>query len=158
MCEISFRVVNLHAAIQNGDLVDPNTIRKKAKTIDADLEAWACTAPTSWWYSTIEDAESPASISFSVKRHVYPNLWVAEAWNNWRTLRILVSQIFVQNMLTTDSVQYSQRSIALSIIQICSLDLCISVASFEPSSCKLSNDQNGVRVGTDDCQRHAVAC
>jgi hypothetical protein len=130
ICEISFRMVNLRAAFQNGEVTDPQVIRETALEIDGDLETWRAGVPLNWRYATIDATEAPVGTCFDAKRHVYPNLWIAEVWNNWYTLRILVNQIVVQNELRSSVPDNAQKSIALSIIRQFSTELCISTASF----------------------------
>ena len=130
ICEISFRIVNLQAAFRNGEVTDPQVIRETALEIDGDLETWRAGVPRNWRYATIDATEAPVATYFDGKRHVYPNLWIADVWNNWRTLRILVNQIIVQNELRSSVPDNAQKSIALSIIHQFSTELCISTASF----------------------------
>ena len=130
ICEISFRIVNLRAALRNGEVTDPQVIRETALEIDGDLETWRAGVPRNWRYATIDANEAPVGTCFDGKRHVYPNLWIVDVWNNWRTLRILVNQIIVQNELRSSVPDNAQKSIALSIIHHFSTELCISTASF----------------------------
>lgn len=130
ICEISFRMVNLQAALKNGEVTDPQVIRKIALEIDSDLEAWRAGMPLNWRYTTIDATEAPAVTYLNGKRHVYPNLWTAEGWNNWRSLRIAINQIILENEFRLSVPDSVQKSISLSIIRQFSTDLCISTASF----------------------------
>jgi len=138
ICEISFRVVNLRAAFENGEITDPRVIRETALEIDADLETWRAGAPTKWRYSTNLVTDALVGTCFEGKCHVYPNFWVAHVWNNWRTLRILVNQIIVQNELRSSAPDNAQKSIAISIIRQFSTELCTSTSSFIGTSRKNS--------------------
>jgi hypothetical protein len=128
--EISFRIVNLRAAIQNGHVTDSDTILQQANQIDDELMAWKTTASHSWMYGTAESARIPGVPYFDGKCHVYPNLWVAEIWNNWRTLRILVNQILLYQSPSMHSLDQLNRSNAQSTIRILSTEICISTSSF----------------------------
>jgi hypothetical protein len=128
--EISFRIVNLRAALQNGEVTDPRVIREIALEIDGDLETWRAGVPLNWRYATIDATEALVGTCFDGKRHVYPSLWIADVWNNWRALRILVNQIIVQNELRSSVPDNVQKSVALSIIHQFSTELCISTTSF----------------------------
>src|SRR5215469_5390983 len=130
ICEISFRLVNLRAAFENGEITDPHVIRETALEIDADLETWRAGAPPNWRYSTNNVTEASVGTCFDGKRHVYPNLWVADGWNNWRSVRIVVNQIIMQNELRSSAPDNEQKSIAVPIIRQFSTDLCISASSF----------------------------
>jgi hypothetical protein len=128
ICEISFRIVNLHAALKTGRITDPQVIRHAAVMIDEDLETWKAGVPRNWIPVTIDAAEGPVSACFDGKRHIYPNLWVAEIWSNWRTLRILVHQLMLQNERRFNVPGDVQ--ISISTIQQLSTELCIAFASF----------------------------
>jgi hypothetical protein len=128
--EISFRIVNLSAAIQNGHVTDSETILTQASQIDRELLAWKATVSHSWTYGTVDPARPPGDAYFDGKCHVYPKLWVAEIWNNWRALRILVNQIILSQIPVTHSIDRSKRCDAQSIIRIMSTDICISSSSF----------------------------
>lgn len=131
--EISFRIVNLRAAFKNGEVTDPRVIRETALDIDAELETWKASAPPNWRYATNNATEASVGTCFDGKRHVYPNLGIAEGWNNWRTLRIFVNQIIMQNELRSSMPDNVQKFIALVIIHQLSTDLCISASSFTGS-------------------------
>jgi hypothetical protein len=128
--EISFRIVNLSAAIQNGHVTDSDTILTQAHQIDRELMAWKVTVSHSWTYGTVDSARSAGDAYFDGKYHVYPKLWVAEIWNNWRALRILVNQIILSQISVTDSLDQSKRCNAQSIIRLMSTDICVSSSSF----------------------------
>ncbi|KIX07330.1 uncharacterized protein Z518_01983 [Rhinocladiella mackenziei CBS 650.93] len=130
ICEISFRMVNLRAAFKNGEVTDPQVIRKTALEIDGDLEVWRAGVPPNWRYTTIDAPGAGVDTCFDGKSHVYPTPWIADAWNNWRILRILVNQIIVQNEVRSSVPENAQKSIALSIIRQSSADICISTSSF----------------------------
>jgi hypothetical protein len=128
--EISFQVVNLKAAIQNGHITDSDTILQQANQIDEKLVAWKATASHSWTYGTADSARTPEVTYFDEKCHVYPNLWVAEIWNNWRALRILMNQIILYHIPFTDLLYTFKSAKAQSIIRILSTEICISTSSF----------------------------
>ncbi|KAK3937231.1 hypothetical protein QBC46DRAFT_461014 [Diplogelasinospora grovesii] len=132
-CEISFRIVNLQAALNS---THSDFICTKAVEIDGDLEAWrdGVLRLPSWQYcATITSVDDGAG--FDGKRHIYPNLWVAEAWNSWRTLRILVNQIIVRSTSSEDS-GYSPviLSRVIEVIRQLSTDLCISACALAGTS------------------------
>ena len=137
ICALSFRIVNLRAAFKTGEMTDPQLIRETALEIDSDLEIWKAGVPHSWRYATVEDPNSDPITCFEGKRHIYPNLWIADAWNNWRSLRILVNQIILQNELRTDMSAIAER--AIETIRHFSTELCISISSFKDSPRKYYN-------------------
>lgn len=131
MSELSYRLVNLRAAFKTGMITDPRIICETALEIDDDLETFRAGIPRCWGYTTVDATDAPTATFFDGKRHVYPNLWVAEVWNNWRTLRILINQIILQSELRVGMSNNAQRSLEL-IHRFCA-DLCTSVTSFVDS-------------------------
>lgn len=109
-----------------------------ALEIDGDLKDWKAGVPPHWQYATIDAPEADVGTYFGAKRHVYPNVWVAEAWNNWRTLRLSVNQILLANGPRLSLPDTAQNSAAISIIRQCSAELCIATASFTDSPSRLT--------------------
>jgi hypothetical protein len=72
-------MVNLRAAVKNGEVTDPQVICETALEIDGDLETWRAGVPLNWRYATIDGPEAAVGTCFDGKSHVYPNLWIAEA-------------------------------------------------------------------------------
>src|SRR4051812_4290533 len=130
ICEISFRLVNLRAAFKSGLSTDAEAIRETALELDGDLENWRVIAARDWSYSTNETPESDVGVSFDGKRHTYPSLWIAEAWNNWRTLRILVNQIIIHTEVRLGGLKRPQTYTSILLIRQLSSDICISTSSF----------------------------
>ncbi|KAK0669044.1 hypothetical protein QBC41DRAFT_320519 [Cercophora samala] len=91
ICEISFRVVNLRAAVRHGTLTQ-QTVLERAMDIQGDLTAWREGLPPAWEYTT-----TTRGTGFNGKRHEHGSLSMAKMWNNWRTLCILVGRILVQS-------------------------------------------------------------
>lgn len=136
ICEISFRVVNLWAAFKSETATDPQAIRARALEIDGDLKAWGQSLPSYWKYATVDDGERAAEASFGRIRHEYPGLWVANVWNNWRTLRIVIGHILIHNETRSVRPDSALEAFALSIIHQMSVDICVSTSSFNGDSRK----------------------
>lgn len=88
--------------------------------------------PKEWEYTTVD-----SSTNFGGVTHMYPNLWVAEAWKNWRIMRILVNQMIVENEAISGKPNDEAISQPLSIICQLSTELCISCFSFMGTPRKL---------------------
>ncbi|KAK5464680.1 hypothetical protein LTS15_001242 [Exophiala xenobiotica] len=131
--EISFRVVNLRAALSTGAVTDPEAIRTVAMDIDDDLETWRTGLTPSWRYSSTVTPEAHCGDCFNGLRHVYPSLWIAEAWNNWRILRLLVNQMLMQTPVDPSEATKKQNDIR----QVCT-DVCLTVYNFAESPSILS--------------------
>lgn len=167
--EISFRLVNLRAAVKNGEITDSRVIRDMALGIDRDLETWRAGVPVEWRYTVVDgshvavdtendtdndgDADTDTDPNpdpdpdhpFEGKTHTYPTLWIAEAWTNWRILRILANQVVVQTQTEFPSVEDNNTPVesprlARRVIRQLSTDVCISVSSFTGTSRKFSSE------------------
>ncbi|KAF2656273.1 hypothetical protein K491DRAFT_392766 [Lophiostoma macrostomum CBS 122681] len=127
--EISFRLVNLRAAIKDGSITDINVIRQIVTTMNEDLTSWETSLSPSWAY-TETDTKDPYVMYLGEKRPGYPNLWIADIWNNWRVLRILVYRYTLrQDGLCTATCQADKVKAHL-MIQRYSMDICNSVPCF----------------------------
>lgn len=122
--------MNLHATISSSQLLDPQLVLEAALKIDDDLETWRAGVSSDWRYITVEAPQHADPECYDGKTHVYPSLWVAEIWNSWRALRILVNQLVVQHGTCLNETEVVQGSRAVLNICETSVDLCISVFSF----------------------------
>lgn len=129
IAEISFRVVNLHAAIQNDKMIDSQSIRQAALAIYDDLKKWRACLPSNWDYTTIDVSEAEYNTHFKGKAHLYPNPWISELWNSWHSLRIVVSQMILQNEIRSSTPDNTLKSTTISDIQKISAEICISTSS-----------------------------
>jgi len=95
--------------------------------IDRELQAWSAALPQEWNYQ-VEILDGPLDGGFGGIRHVYPSLWNAEVWNNWRLVRVLVSRI----LLDTSTESHGEPSLEPSVASIVSRirqyseDICVS--------------------------------
>lgn len=128
--DLCFRLLNFRAVIENDHLRDPEAIRETAVQMEGEIEAWQATLPRSWRCSEVDVTDAPAGTCFGGKRHIYSNPWTAQIWNNWRTLRILINRIILQNEIRSGVPDSVHASTALSHIQQSSTEICISAPSF----------------------------
>ena len=128
LSEISIRVVNLRAIFKQGNS-EPDLIRTTALGINDDLDAWEAVIPLKWRYTAV-DATAEEDC-YNRKKHSYPNLWVADAWNNWRAVRTVVHQILYYNETRVASPDTVLQTTALNIMKAMAIEICISVSSFE---------------------------
>lgn len=127
--EVSFRVVNLRAACRSGEIGDPKMIRDMSLAIDHDLLSWRTSVPTEWDY--IESTPSDrSSTTYEGLCHTYPTIWIAEILNNWRTLRIIVNQMIMNNAEQLSGGHEPYEASALAAIKELSKELCASVPGF----------------------------
>ena len=105
-------------------------IVKIAFEMDHELKSWKDNLDPGWNFTTVEADDAAPEIHFDGKRHIYDNLWVAQIWNNWRFLQILVNEIIIQYQIGPDEPHAAQTSARISIIHQMSAETCISAASF----------------------------
>ncbi|KAL2024893.1 hypothetical protein VTK56DRAFT_3592 [Thermocarpiscus australiensis] len=130
---ICFRFLRFRTAVKSGEITDHRMIRETARSIDRDLEAWVATLPSTCSYTTVDIHADNDGTSFGGLRHVYGDLWAAQAWNNWRTMRVVVNQIILESAATSNLSGHATND-SLRVVQDLSTDICISVASFAEST------------------------
>lgn len=125
ICELSFRLVNLIAAFCDKS-VHPREVCERALDIDGDHRLWRQVLPPHFEYLTVPLGTPACTEGLAMVRHEYPNLLIAEAWNHWRTQRILTNKIIVKS-----SALHDERVLAaLLVIQQMCMDLCITALNF----------------------------
>ncbi|KAL1874022.1 hypothetical protein VTK73DRAFT_576 [Phialemonium thermophilum] len=154
ICELSFRIVNLRAAVKGGDISDSSTIRALALDIDGDLREWREIIPPKWRYVDVLDRTAVHDDNeLDGRRHEYPNAWVAEIWNTWRSLRILVNRVLIENGMDESGLD---RDSMVSVIQQMSFDICVSASSFVDAPSTLFLVQPLYLVSMEDLNPHHI--
>jgi hypothetical protein len=128
--DMSFRLLNLRAAINENKVEDTVAIREASLELDRELQSWSSSDLPNWKYTEIDAGTDPLGLCFNGKSHVYRDFRAVEAWNYWRTLRILVNQIILQNETSSIVPDSDLEASSLSIIRQLSIDICVSTASF----------------------------
>ncbi|CAG8234513.1 unnamed protein product [Penicillium salamii] len=100
------KLSNLRADIRADAYTDEQEIISAASAIEADLIAWLASLPPEFNYAT--NTKSPFDFVFQRRfrgispyddqYHVYPNLWVCNSWNQYRSARIIVSEIILSHV------------------------------------------------------------
>ena len=101
-----------------------------------ELETWRAALKPDWNYVTVDAGNASVSTSFKGKLHVYKNPENMQAWNNWRTLRILLYQIILQNETSCGLIDSVHASTAIFVIRKMSTEVCISASIQIGSPCK----------------------
>lgn len=91
------RIVDFYGAFYSGGMHDVQVVCDTASQIDADLTAWRQRLPSSWIFDTVSTTTEMDRPGLGARFHRHPSRWVAEAWNDWRVLRILIHQIILDN-------------------------------------------------------------
>ncbi|KAJ5551847.1 hypothetical protein N7535_000207 [Penicillium sp. DV-2018c] len=97
---------NLRADIRANTFKNEQEIISAASAIEADLIAWLASLPPEFSYTT--SVKSPFDFAFRQRfrgietyddqYHVYPDLWVCNSWNQYRSARIIVSEIILSHV------------------------------------------------------------
>ena len=133
------------------DYSDPERIITTACAIDNDYNIWAKSCPFQYIYRTVTLKERSDEV-FSDYYHVYPNLWVATTWNNYRAVRILLNELILDQLchlyshypesplLWNDACFFENLVLAsnTTLLQLCH-DVCASVPyylGFDPDADK----------------------
>ncbi|KAH8880964.1 hypothetical protein GQ53DRAFT_812943 [Thozetella sp. PMI_491] len=127
-----FRLLGFCASFRAGSLTDHGEIHDTAVAFDSGLIAWAAASTNSnvLRYSTIDTRDAPPGTCFRGKRHIYSSPLAAEAWNAWRTMRILTNQVMLENATSSGTLDSAVGSGARDTIQQLSVDVCISAPIF----------------------------
>ena len=142
---LTIQLSSLCANIKKGIIDDPAARISLALALDAEMEAWAARIPSDCRYETLNfPAESHNQMScvigtYGNEYHTYKNLFSCAVWNNWRTARMVIHEIILDDCnlqieadtdtrLSTQPFTYSSvatrsRRILISMIE----DVCASV-------------------------------
>jgi hypothetical protein len=100
------KLSNLRSDIRANTCGNEQEIISKASAIEADLIAWLASLPPEFNYTT--HTKSPFDSLFQQRfrgvapyddqYHVYPSLWVSNSWNQYRSARIIVSEIILTHV------------------------------------------------------------
>ena len=71
---------------------------EKGLGIDGQLEDWAADCSLQYSYTTVGVKQRSASV-FSNYYHVYKNIWVAHTWNLYRSIRILLNEMMLEQLI-----------------------------------------------------------
>jgi hypothetical protein len=134
MSEICLRTINLRAAVKNNAIKAPERILASTLELDDDLDAWRDGLPAEWAVTAVATMAEHRDTNFPRESHSYINNFVADAWNNWRALKILVRLIVLECEESSGQLEPTVRTDFLSIIQAMSVDICNSMSFFKDRS------------------------
>ena len=87
------------------------SVKSALSLLDAELAEWATQCPPQFLYTAVNPKERSKEV-LSDYYHVYPSMWMANIWNEYRCVRILVNELLI------DQLNYlSQRSEASHLIK-----------------------------------------
>ncbi|MCJ1377863.1 hypothetical protein MMC17_000959 [Xylographa soralifera] len=98
---LSFIVIkfcNLRASMDSiRDYRDSARVVSAAFDIDAELADWATRCPVQYVYNTVIIQSRSESV-FSDYYHTYDNIWTAWTWNSYRSIRILLNELLLEQL------------------------------------------------------------
>lgn len=102
LSELIAKYCNLQATIDRcDDYIDPVKVVECASDIDAEFVAWATKWHSRDLYETI--LAEPSLDIFSNYWYSYPDVMIACVWNNYRSIRILIHQIIIEQLSRIES-------------------------------------------------------
>ncbi|KAH7327287.1 hypothetical protein BKA65DRAFT_528232 [Rhexocercosporidium sp. MPI-PUGE-AT-0058] len=143
LSNLAIRYCNLRASMSSfRDYSDPERVISTACTLDNEYDMWARTCPLQYIYQTVTLNERSDDV-FSDHYHVYSSIWIAAIWNNYRSARILVNELILDqlgylsqvnpesNLLWEDHCFYENQILTSNstLLQLC-YDICASVPYF----------------------------
>lgn len=100
-----------------------------------DLDSWKVKMAPVWGYRT-EKAEGPDY--YQGRRDVYMNLWTAQFWSNWRTLKILAHRDLLDYHEKLGTLDDSLRTSCTETIQTMADEICVVAPNFVKTARKTS--------------------
>ncbi|KXG46367.1 uncharacterized protein PGRI_052230 [Penicillium griseofulvum] len=100
------KLSNLRADISTSTYKDDREIISTASAIEADLIAWLAALPPEFTYTTHVRSRFDFAFQkqfrgispYDDQYHVYPTQWVCNSWNQYRSARIIVSEIILSRV------------------------------------------------------------
>lgn len=103
LIRICARLANLYADIDTKALSDSAEILSAAYAIEGELVAWLAALPSDFSYTTVEIGmleplfkdRRCRVLPYNNKYHVYRSFWLCNAWNQYRSARIMANHIIL---------------------------------------------------------------
>lgn len=100
------KLSNLRADIRADSFNDEQEIVSAASAIEAELIAWLASLPPEFNYTThtrspfdpISQKRFRGITPYDDQYHTYPNLWICNTWNQYRSARVVVSEIILSHV------------------------------------------------------------
>ncbi|CZT44530.1 related to negative acting factor [Rhynchosporium secalis] len=98
LSNLAIRYCNLRASMSSfRDYSDSERIIATACALDFEYEMWTKTCPLQYIYQTVNLNERSEDV-FSDHYHVYSSVWLGALWNNYRSARILVNELILDQL------------------------------------------------------------
>ena len=134
---ISMRSANLRAAIEKGDLCDPDVIIAAALELDHDFVAWSRTLPPSWQYESHFVDQANSNLVYEACYHLYPVYGMAQGLNAWRVSRMVLNELVWEQVFRHHTSPFPRSQdyttlisqVGSTLTTLCS-DICASVPQY----------------------------
>ncbi|PYI23862.1 C6 finger domain protein [Aspergillus violaceofuscus CBS 115571] len=137
LISISGRLANLRADIRDKVITDHQEILSTVYSIEGELMAWLAALPPRFLYTTIESPWPTQADwglnSYNNRFHVYQDLWLCHAWNQYRCARIMISEYILTYTYRLNTNTTLTPDLASHLAQVrdkarqLALDICASV-------------------------------
>lgn len=125
--EINEKLAAVRAELKRDGICSPQIVTARLLSIDVALLNWERTLPESWAYESYRATNFAGSLpsTWTLPYDVYPDLWVASMWNNYRSVRLLIHEAIIKATLRYGSteekraLQYSGRVLVDMTNDIC---------------------------------------
>ncbi|PYH92967.1 hypothetical protein BO71DRAFT_356319 [Aspergillus ellipticus CBS 707.79] len=133
------RLSSLCAAIKDGTINRPTEIIRLSLSLDAEFISTLLSIPPTWVYSTIEvpqfEGERRMQSVWGNRFHIYGNLTISSAWNNYRSARLVIHELIITAAKSLRNSSYTnsrieQESLVIQSERTCHQiveDICASV-------------------------------
>lgn len=102
---ITARFIEVRKDLEEGTPGDIASKIQRALDLDADLVNWKASLPSSWAFESVKSDSINAMMNFGDENiHVYPSIWIAKSWNFYRTVRIILGNLLLQQIAMTSWV------------------------------------------------------
>lgn len=102
LANIVIRLSSFCVTAKTSQISDPATLILQGMAIDTNLVSWANSLPDGWAYTTVKAGEgslySRPGILLRGEYHIYPSMWIGTAWNHYRSGRIIVNEVILDQL------------------------------------------------------------
>ncbi|KAJ5247907.1 hypothetical protein N7468_002890 [Penicillium chermesinum] len=121
--EVNARLASVRHRIKKEQIYASCEIAALLLPIDRELEQWVSSLPVSWMYQLHHPSSDPTSCN----NDVYPDIWVASMWNNYRSVRIMIHQhILSATPCCLSEAEESARKNAVYVLRDMTAGVCRS--------------------------------
>lgn len=131
--QINGRIAALRARIKHQHITSPPVVSTMLLPLDEELVSWKSQLPQHWrpkLYHLLKEATGRSlTDALDSQLEIYPDLWVASMWNNYRVIRILIHETIMSITLKFGSrEEKSALQPSIDVLKDMATQVCRSVA------------------------------